>query len=157
MSDKTSLLPSWAIGGSQLGANSRAAVATSIGVPVPPASTERAAGGRSGCGGEGRSEGRGGSGLAAVSMAAAEGEAVVVADLTSPVPPVPPAPAVRPSRSPACPLATHNDPTHWLETADPNRPGWLRAVCTRCGVWIGSRPEEGGSKGKKTQTRRAIE
>lgn len=149
MSVKTSLLPSWAIGGSQLGANSRAVVAPSIGVPVAPASEERAAGGRSegeGCGGSV-------SGGPAASVAAAEGGAACVAVAAPtpvpPVPPVPTAPTVRPSRSPACPLVTHNDPTHWIETADPNRPGWLRAVCRVCGVWIGSRPEEGGSKGSK--------
>ena len=141
MSAKTSLLPSWAIGGSQLGANSRAVVAPSIGVPVPPASTERAAGGRS----EGEDRGVAGSGGPVAEGASAEG----VANPT-PEPPTPLAtvvPTIRPSRSPACPLATHNDPSTWLETVDPNRPGWLRAVCTRCGVWIGSRPEEGGKGG----------
>lgn len=114
----------------ELGARSRAATAPTVGVATVPASSASSSeGGRAG----GGSDGSGWPDVAVGPSVARQASPAVVACMV------------------------HNDPTHWLETADPNRPGWLRAVCARCGVWIGSRPEEGGSKGKKTQTRRAIE
>ena len=34
----------------------------------------------------------------------------------------------------------HLDVTDWIDAPHPDRPGWIRTTCRRCGKWLGNRP-----------------